>query len=877
MNKFILCLIVSMPIAASAQKISTSKQVSSAKQIEYNSRTNFPTLLKFEKAKAPLFNVGDDAWAKEILPISSEEQMKFKSAHQNENLNQSIYKYQQYYKNIPVEFAILNLKVVENKILSVAGDYNENISPSNTVSISGLQSISYAKQAVPAEVYKWERKNEEQELKQALNKPDFSFDPNPTLVILPIQSSTNREFKYAYKLDIFTHKPLSRYNVYIDAQTGEVLRKVSVICSIDTKSTANTRYVGTQSIMSDSISPNNFVLREKNRKGRGMQIETRNCKTLFENDAVDFTSTSNVWSMSNVAKDEAALDCHHSAESTYDYYYDSLNYNSYDGAGSKLLQYVHYDLNYFNAFWTGSYSCYGDGKADPLTYIDVVSHEITHGVTQFTAGLEYASESGAMNESFSDIFGTVVEFNELGSAASWNIGTRTFTLRDMSNPNRFNNPDTYGGDAWTNTKDCIPDGNNDYCGVHNNSGVQNFWFYVLSEGDTGINDLKNPYQVVGIGINKAAKIAFKSLRDYLTPQSDYLDARRGSIEAAIDLYGNNSQEVQSVMNAWHAVGVGKRYTYLPDTEFKAEKMYCEPNSVITFVNNTGNGLSYHWDFGDGTTSTDVNPTHAYSSVGNYNVTLIATNINGSDTLFKPNYIKIFTDGPIASTCAATTLLPIGTTGIYRVEFGGIDNPSAGPKDETPYMDFNCYRANVARSAFHPMKITTYPGSPVFTRVYIDWNNNGSFDMPDELAMSTNNTVQYHYDTVYVPSSAVPNIPLRMRVVSAKTTNNTPDVVCSGLRNGQIEDYSVIVTTGAGVDNNFKVLFNVSPNPADNELFINSTEEYHRLMVYDLLGREMLNSVFYSSLKLDISKLKKGIYILKLETNGIVEMKKIIVN
>lgn len=878
MNKFILTILVSVPIWVSAQQKSTSSIISKAKQVDYNSRTNFPGLLKFTDVDAPAFNTSaNNTWTKGFLPLSADEEMIFKSSHQNNSLNQSIYKYQQYYKNVPVEFAIINVKVEGNKIKTISGDFNENITPSNSINITSIQSINYAKQAVPAEVYKWERKNEEQELKQALNKPDFSYDPKPILVILPVQTINSRVYKYAYKLDIFTHIPLSRYNVYIDAQTGDVLRKVSVICSIDTKSTANTRYVGTQSIMSDSIAPNTFVLRENNRKGRGMQIETRNCKSLFQNDAVDFTSTSNVWSMTNAAKDEAALDCHHSAESTYDYYFDSLNYNSYDGSGSKLLQYVHFDQNYFNAFWTGSYSCYGDGKADPLTYIDVVSHEITHGVTQFTAGLEYASESGAMNESFSDIFGTVVEFNELGSAASWNIGTRTFTLRDMSNPNRFNNPDTYGGDSWTITKGCIPDGNNDYCGVHNNSGVQNFWFYVLSVGDTGVNDLKNPYEVVGIGMNKAAKIAFKSLRDYLSPQSDYLDARRGSIEAAIDLYGNNSQEVQSVMNAWHAVGVGKRYTYLPDTEFKIEKMYCAPNSNLTFVNNTGNGLTYHWDFGDGSSSTEINPIHSYTSVGNYDVTLIATNVNGSDTLFKPNYVRIFTDAPVTTSCVANTLLPIGTTGIYRVEFGGVDNSSAGPKDEDPYMDFNCYRAYVARAANHLMKITTYPGSPVFTRVYIDWNNNGAFDMPEELAMSTNNTIQYHLDTVYVPSNAVPNVPLRMRVVSAKTTNNTPDVVCSGLRNGQIEDYSVVVTTGLGVSTTKKVEFTAFPNPTENELYVKSSDNLHQLFILDIFGREILNTEFAKEIRLDVSNYTKGMYMLKLVTNGEVQIQKVIVN
>lgn len=872
MKKIVLSIAILFPFLAIAQhqnKVTTSA-LKSAKQVEYNNRTNFPGFVKFDTRNAPpaISDFQNSTWAKDIFPLRSVDDLIYKSVHQDIQTNQTIYKYQQSYNNIPVEYAILSIKESVGKIQSISGDFNANMEVVNSIVLTNNQAFELAKNAVPATVYKWERKAEAAEIK---------YNPQANLIILPVKTINGTVFHYAYKVDVFTHIPMSRYNVYIDAQSGEVLRKISTTCTIDVKSTANTRYTGVQTIQTDSISPNTFILRENNRKGRGMQIETRNSETSTFGNDVDFVSLSKVWSMTNANRDEAALDCHHAAESTYDFYYDSLNYNSYDGAGGKLLQFVHYDLNYFNAFWTGSYSCYGDGNGDPLTSIDVVGHELTHGVTQFTAGLEYESESGALNESFSDIFGTVIEFNTIGANASWNIGVRSFTLRDMSNPLRFNNPDTYGGAAWTNTVGCMPSDANDYCGVHNNSGVQNFWFYILSVGDTGVNDLKNPYSVVGIGMNKAARIAFKSLRDYLSPLSDYADARRGSIQAAIDLYGDNSQEVQSVMNAWHAVGVGKRYTVLPDIEFKIREALCAPNSQVEFINNTGNGLTYSWNFGDGGTSTNENPTHVYTALGSYDVTLIATNVNGSDTLFKPGFVKIFTDAPIPSSCAVSMLSPIGTTGIYRVEFGGIDNSSAGPKEENPYMDFNCYRGSIARSAYHPMKITTFNTSPVFTRVYIDWNNNGAFDVPEELVMATDNTLQFHYDTVYVPSTAVPNTPLRMRVVSAKVTNNTPDVVCSGLRNGQIEDYSVVVTTGAGVFSEQAISFNVYPNPADKILNIQSSNEQHQLKMYNLLGAEIRSYEFVNSTRIDVSTIQSGLYILKLVTNGNVQTKRVMIN
>jgi hypothetical protein len=129
----------------------------------------------------------------------------------------------------------------------------------------------------------------------------------------------------------------------------------------------------------------------------------------------------------------------------------------------------------------------------------------------------------------------------------------------MANPNAYSQPDTYMGTYWktTTTSGCVtPSQSNDYCGVHTNSGVLNFWYYLLVTGGSGTNDKGFAYNVSGIGLDKAGAIAYRTLTTYLTSSSTYANARTYSLQAAADLYGSGSNEVTQVTNAWNAVGVG---------------------------------------------------------------------------------------------------------------------------------------------------------------------------------------------------------------------------------------------------------------------------------------------------------------------------------
>ena len=292
-----------------------------------------------------------------------------------------------------------------------------------------------------------------------------------------------------------------------------------------------------------------------------------------------FSANGTAGSIARAVLGNPALDAHWGMEKTYDFYLSQLSRNSFDGAGSLIKNYVHPDLigmgypDNDNAFWNGYEMTYGDGTSlfSPVTSIDVVGHEFTHAVVQHTANLYYQNESGALNESFADIFGTAIEFYG-ATSPNWTMGESCtiqspFFLRSMSNPNGSykSQPDTYNGQYWAHLIPSSyptepPTTTNDKGGVHTNSGVQNYWFYLLSQGGSGTNDINNTFSVTGIGVTKATKIAYQNLAYHLSPTSNYLSAYNNSLLAVEELYpsigGIHSQEYNSVRQAWYAVGIG---------------------------------------------------------------------------------------------------------------------------------------------------------------------------------------------------------------------------------------------------------------------------------------------------------------------------------
>ena len=504
--------------------------------------------------------------------------------------------FDQYYNGVRVAYSNYSVHGKDDVINTANGTYNKIGKVVTVAKLSEREALDYAVRFIDAEVYKWELPKEEQ-WQGEYN--DESHYPQGELVIVKDRLKTDSLFRLAWKFDIYAHTPLSLDLVYVDAITGDILDTESKIYYSNSQGSAFTRYSGTRNIITDSFS-GGFRLREIR---NNVRIETYNMRNKnHASEALDFTDNNNNWTFAefNPHMDDAALDAHWGAEMTYDYFWTVHNRNSWDGLGSPMLSYIHANLernngiDNANAMWLDGKIFCGDGDffCGPFVALDIVAHEFGHGINESTAKIRYQGESGALNESLSDIWGACVESFAAPEKETWfwgdEVGLFPGPLRSMSNPNDSNSPDTYMGTCWDYDLDNEDDG-----GVHRNSGVGNFWFYLLVNGGTGTNDNHDNYSVQGIGIDLAAKIAYRAETVILASNNEqfvtYNQFRNATIVAASNLYGSGSQEVISVTNAWHAVGVGERYF----PSISGPSSICDETATYT-LNNLPAGATIKW-------------------------------------------------------------------------------------------------------------------------------------------------------------------------------------------------------------------------------------------------------------------------------------------
>ncbi|MEU9174375.1 M4 family metallopeptidase [Streptomyces sp. NPDC048420] len=353
----------------------------------------------------------------------------------------------------------------------------------------------------------------------------------------------------------------SRLHVITDAATGKKLYEYQGI--ENATGTGKSLYSGTVSLET-TLSGSTYQLTDGT---RGSHKTYNKAHATSSSAGTLFTDADNTWgtgaASSSTTDQTAAVDAAYGAATTWDFYKSTFGRSGIKNNGVAAYSRVHYGNAYVNAFWDDSCFCmtYGDGESNthPLTSLDVAGHEMSHGVTSNTAGLNYSGESGGLNEATSDIFGTGVEFYAANSndVGDYLIGEEIDINGDGSPLRYMDKPSKDGGsaDSWSSSVGSLD--------VHYSSGVANHFFYLLSEGSGAktINGVSynsptsNGSTVTGIGRAKALQIWYKALTTYFTSTTNYKAARTGTLSAATALYGSGSTEYNAVAAAWSAVNV----------------------------------------------------------------------------------------------------------------------------------------------------------------------------------------------------------------------------------------------------------------------------------------------------------------------------------
>ncbi|WP_199426865.1 S8 family serine peptidase, partial [Thermaerobacillus caldiproteolyticus] len=347
---------------------------------------------------------------------------------------------------------------------------------------------------------------------------------------------------YVVELNYLGEEP-GRWFYFVDAYSGKIIHKFNNLQSEHVQGTGK-GVLGDSKTLNMDLEEGVYSLIDQTRGSRIATYDAHYTEDL----------PGEIWSSKDNQLDDRyeapAVDAHYYIGITYDYYQNVYHRNGLDDLGGDINSTVHYSEDYNNAFWNGEQMVFGDGDGQmflPLSGgLDVVAHELTHGITEQTAGLIYEGEPGAINEAISDIFGTLVEFYN-NKNPDWLIGEDIYTpgkngdaLRSLEDPTIYGDPDHYSKRYR---------GDEDNGGVHINSGIINKAAYLISEGGTHYG-----VQVTGIGKEKLGAIFYRALTQYLTPLSSFYQMRVAAIQAAQDLYGNGP-EVETVKKAFQAVGI----------------------------------------------------------------------------------------------------------------------------------------------------------------------------------------------------------------------------------------------------------------------------------------------------------------------------------
>lgn len=819
-----------------------------------------------------------------------------------DNIGFTHYRLQQYYQGVPVDGCVYSMHEKGGKVTHLSGSYHTVGSLTTLPRISSAQALSSAMNYVGARKYAWQ-------------EPGEGFPEPKGVLVIWTDPEIKAQPRLAYKLEIYAIDPLSSAFIFVDAQTSQVLAQHARIHDADVPATGTSLYDGNVAFTAD-FTGSLYRLRQAS-SGSGIQTYSLNGSTSNYAGATDITS-----STSNFTGDPTAVQAHYGAEKTHAYYIQNHGRNSYNGAGGLIRSYVRYGNNVVNAFWDGTNNrmSYGNGNGTtygPVISLDITGHEITHGVTQYSANLVYQREPGALNESFSDIFGEMVEYFGKGSN-DWLMGTeigigQSGAFRSMANPNLYGDPDTYGGTNWYNPNCSNPNPNtNDYCGVHINSGVQNKWFYILVTGESGTNDIGNAYNVTGIGRTKASNIAYRNLTVYLSSSSTFAAARTGAIQAAIDLYGAGSPEVIATTNAWYAVGVGSAYS-APDsqaptapTNLAASGTTSSSTSLnwtastdnigVTGYNINVNGSNVATSATNSFSLTGLNPSTTYSiyvtaydAAGNVsgpsNTISVTTAAGSSNQLLLGSYFETglggWTDG--GSDCARVR----STTNSYEGSYSMQLRDNSGTASSMTYNSLNV-------SGFSQIEIKFYFRAISFENgedFWVQYNGGSGLATVASYAAGTSFNNNTFYVATIVLDAANYNFPtnaqFRFRADASANDDQVyiDQITITGLSGGALKSQhnsireltagEILELAPVGKQLGGEVL--VFPNPATDVIRIQTDLEAKSINIFNAEGK-LMKRIGSSDLTnpIDVSTLKSGVYFLSVETkDGLVETKRFV--
>ncbi|MFN6964056.1 MAG: M4 family metallopeptidase [Pyrinomonadaceae bacterium] len=384
----------------------------------------------------------------------------------------------------------------------------------------------------------------------------------------------------AYMVDISntdrnTNDP-RREMVVLDAFTGEVIDRWNNLQTASALGTGYGFYAGQVTNFAIDNTSGTYYMFDVPNNGKTTDYANKSCPvTGCRSTGTVFSSSDNIFGTNGALSDRQSIgvDAHYFAALTLSYYLNTFGRNGIDNANNKNLKFgymvsrTHYGNSYNNAYWDGASMTYGDGDGTtyrPFDALDVVGHEMTHGITERTSNLQYSNESGAANESFSDIFGVTIEWKAgtltgaggTSYPADWWIGedlyysnnpsNPTRGIRNMANTHQEGDPDHYS-ERYT--------GTGDNGGVHTNSGIQNFLFYMLAQADGTFTPHHLGGGGTGIGLDAAAAVAYDADTKYCRSTDTYAKVAGAWVSAAKARFGAGSVQANRVYSAWQTVGV----------------------------------------------------------------------------------------------------------------------------------------------------------------------------------------------------------------------------------------------------------------------------------------------------------------------------------